>query len=166
MVHLLGVHLADHKALKASDLDLIALTAFYGIGRQTSLRLMARLQIHETAKVGSLTPQQITQLTAFLSSPSTAPPPVMTPLALPSFVPPTTTPPFQYRAVTAENGRTDRLANIKLENELMREETRDGIACSGTKHANKCANSEEAEQNRAEKMKGMSSANYRHWQEN
>ncbi|KAG8743696.1 hypothetical protein FRC10_011569 [Ceratobasidium sp. 414] len=121
MVHLLGVHLADHKALK------IALTAFYGIGRQTSLRLMARLQIHETAKVGSLTPQQITQLTAFLSSPPTAPPPMMTPLAPPSFVPPVTAPPFQYRTVTEENGRTDRLANIKLENELLRE-IRENIA--------------------------------------
>ncbi|KAF8610516.1 S13-like H2TH domain-containing protein [Ceratobasidium sp. AG-I] len=119
MVHLLGVHLADHKALK------IALTAFYGIGRQTSLRLMARLQIHETAKVGSLTPQQVTQLTAFLSSPSTAPPPMMTPLAAPSFTPPATTPPFQYRTVT--DGRTDRLANIKLESELLRE-MRENIA--------------------------------------
>ncbi|KAG8690017.1 hypothetical protein FRC09_012169 [Ceratobasidium sp. 395] len=150
MVHLLGIQLADHKALK------IALTAFYGIGRQTSLRLMARLQIHETAKVGSLTPQQITQLTAFLSSPSTAPPPMMTPLAPPSFIPPAKTPPFQYRTVTQENGRTDRLANIKLESELLREETLHGIAGSGAKHPNKCANGKEVEQNRAQEMKGMS----------
>lgn len=107
------------------DSPQIALTAFYGIGRQTSLRLMARLQIHETAKVGSLTPQQVTQLTAFLSSPSTAPPPMMTPLAPPSFTPPPTTPPFQYRTLTG--GRTDRLANIKLESELLRE-MRENIA--------------------------------------
>ncbi|KAF8759126.1 hypothetical protein RHS01_02646 [Rhizoctonia solani] len=52
---------------------------------------MARLQIHEHAKVGSLTPPQITQLTAFLSSPSTAPPPMMTPLASPNFTPPAAT---------------------------------------------------------------------------
>ncbi|KAJ1309888.1 hypothetical protein OPQ81_006650 [Rhizoctonia solani] len=103
MVHLLGVHLADHKALK------IALTAFYGIGRQTSLRLMARLQIHEHAKVGSLTPPQITQLTAFLSSPSTAPSTA------------------DDSAGIAGSGRTDRLANIKLESELLRE-IRENIA--------------------------------------
>lgn len=88
---------------------------------------MARLQIHETAKVGSLTPPQITQLTAFLSSPSTAPPPMMTPLASPSFKPPAVAPQIQYRMVTEENGRTDRLANIKLENELLRE-IRENIA--------------------------------------
>ncbi|KAG9122831.1 hypothetical protein FRC07_000628 [Ceratobasidium sp. 392] len=114
---------------------------------------MARLQIHEAAKVGSLTPQQITQLTAFLSSPSTAPPPMMTPLAPPSFVPPATTPPFQYRAVTEENGRTDRLANIKLENELLREETCNGTASSGAEHANKRTNCEKVEQDRPKKMK-------------
>ncbi|KAB5596435.1 Transporter particle complex subunit [Ceratobasidium theobromae] len=82
---------------------------------------MARLQIHESAKVGSLTPQQITQLTAFVSSPSTAPPPPMTPLAPPSFVPSATTPPLKYRTVEEGSGRTDRLANIKLESELLRE---------------------------------------------
>ncbi|GAB1517638.1 ribosomal protein S13/S18 [Rhizoctonia solani] len=121
MVYLLGTHLADHKALK------IALTSFYGIGRQTSLRLMARLQIHEHAKVGSLTPPQITQLTAFLSSPSTAPPPMMTPLASPNFTPPAATPPIKYRTVEEGSGRTDRLANIKLESELLRE-IRENIA--------------------------------------
>ncbi|KAG8932342.1 hypothetical protein FRC03_010792 [Tulasnella sp. 419] len=63
-VHLYGRNLADHKALK------IALTSFYGVGRQTALRVMARFQIHEHIKVGELTEAQISSLTSYLSSPS------------------------------------------------------------------------------------------------
>lgn len=125
-MYLLGVLLPDHKALK------IALTSFYGIGRNTSLRLMARLQIHERALVGELNPQQLTQLTAFLSSPSTAPPPPMTPLADISYRAPTETPPLRYHPAVGAKGEAageirDKLAEIRIESELRRE-IRENIA--------------------------------------
>ncbi|KAE8223784.1 hypothetical protein CF319_g3230 [Tilletia indica] len=66
-MYLLGAHLPDHKLVH------IALTNFLGINQHTARRLCARLQLHETAKVNSLTEAQITQLSAFLSSPSSIP---------------------------------------------------------------------------------------------
>ncbi|KAF8343892.1 S13-like H2TH domain-containing protein [Cantharellus anzutake] len=68
---ILGRQLPDGKALK------IALTAFYGIGRHTAERVMARYSIHNTIKVGELTQAQITCLTSFLSSPATSPRPIL-----------------------------------------------------------------------------------------
>ncbi|KAG8931165.1 hypothetical protein FRC01_001776 [Tulasnella sp. 417] len=56
--------LQNHKAVK------IALTSFYGVGTHTALRLLARFQIHENAKVSELTDGQVTALTSYLSSPS------------------------------------------------------------------------------------------------
>lgn len=47
----------------------IALTNFYGISYDTASRLCARLSLHDRATVSSLTESQITQLSAYLSSP-------------------------------------------------------------------------------------------------
>ncbi|KAK0520641.1 hypothetical protein OC834_006958 [Tilletia horrida] len=66
-MYLLGAHLPDHKLVH------IALCNFLGINQHTARRLCARLQLHESAKVSSLTEAQITQLSAFLSSPSSIP---------------------------------------------------------------------------------------------
>lgn len=65
-----------------------ALTHFYGIGRATSHRVCARMQIHDRCRVRDLTPTQITSLTAFLSSPSTSPDIPHFHTASPSFIPP------------------------------------------------------------------------------
>lgn len=46
-----------------------ALTSFYGLSRALSARLCARIQVHDSAKVADLTDAQITQLSAYLSSP-------------------------------------------------------------------------------------------------
>ncbi len=48
----------------------IALTNFYGISYDTANRLCARLSLHDRATVASLTEAQITQLSAYLSSPA------------------------------------------------------------------------------------------------
>lgn len=61
----------------------IALTSFYGVSHHTSALLLARLQIPLATKVSELTEPQVTALSAFLSSPSTAPRPVATPLSTP-----------------------------------------------------------------------------------
>lgn len=61
----------------------VALTSFFGIGAHTSTRILARLQIHDSAPVSSLTEAQVTALSAFLSSPSTTPPPAPTPVCPP-----------------------------------------------------------------------------------
>ncbi|TKY89208.1 hypothetical protein EX895_001739 [Sporisorium graminicola] len=66
-MYLLGVHLADHKLVR------IALTNFYGISYDTANRLCARLSLHDRATVSSLTESQITQLSAYLSSPGSIP---------------------------------------------------------------------------------------------
>lgn len=52
----------------------IALTNFYGISYDTANRLCARLSLHDRATVASLTEAQITQLSAYLSSPGSIPP--------------------------------------------------------------------------------------------
>ncbi|KDQ17988.1 hypothetical protein BOTBODRAFT_545872 [Botryobasidium botryosum FD-172 SS1] len=121
---ILGRNLPDHKALK------VALTAFYGIGLHTSERLLARLQIHDRAKVNSLTQTQLTNLTAFLSSPSTSPPPPRTPCFGPTARP-------VLRAAKPKLGKDgqplkerairDPLSEIKIESELRRE-IRENIA--------------------------------------
>lgn len=60
----------------------------YGIGRELAKRILARLQINESATLPSLSPQQMTALTAFLSSPATAQTLPRLPLAPPRFIPP------------------------------------------------------------------------------
>jgi len=120
---ILGRNLPDHKALK------IALTAFYGIGVHTSERLLARLQIHDRAKVGSLNQNQLTNLTAFLSSPSTSPPPPRTPCYGPVTRPVLRTKPKLDKDGQPRKERpvNDPLADIKIESELRRE-VRENIA--------------------------------------
>ncbi|PVF94882.1 S13-like H2TH domain-containing protein [Serendipita vermifera] len=66
MVYVMGVALSDTYPAK------IALTGIYGIGRTLARQICARLQIHENATLPSLTPQQMTALTAFLSAPANA----------------------------------------------------------------------------------------------
>ncbi|KAF8319310.1 S13-like H2TH domain-containing protein [Clavulina sp. PMI_390] len=66
---LLGQNLKDGWPIR------VALTAFYGIGKRTALRVMARYSIHEGTKVSELTQAQVTALTSFLSSPATSPRP-------------------------------------------------------------------------------------------
>jgi small subunit ribosomal protein S13 len=120
-----------------------ALTHFYGIGTKTAARLCARLSIHDTAKVRSLTPTQITNLASFLSSPQTAPPQARLPLAPPKFTPvPASTPVQQVqqafsallrpvgapsRVKYSPRGGADQLRNLKIEAELRRE-VRENIA--------------------------------------
>ncbi|KAA1469518.1 S13-like H2TH domain-containing protein [Dentipellis sp. KUC8613] len=136
MVHILGVQLPDHQLAR------YALTHFYGIGRKTSHRLCARLQIHDTCKVEQLSPSQVTSLAAFLSAPANSPalprmplatakykpPPVSTPLErLPgaaTFLAPANTP-----SAPVKNGSRggDPLRNLKIEADLKRE-MRENIA--------------------------------------
>jgi small subunit ribosomal protein S13 len=78
-MHLLGRHLPDHQLIG------YALKAFYGLSHHTSRRLLARISIPERALVSELTETQITALSGFLSSPSTAPRAASTPLAPPLF---------------------------------------------------------------------------------
>ncbi|PKI83470.1 hypothetical protein MVES1_002677 [Malassezia vespertilionis] len=66
-MYLLGAHLPDHKLVR------IALTTFYGISYETARRVCARIQVHERATVSSLTEEQITSLSAYLSSPGLIP---------------------------------------------------------------------------------------------
>ncbi|KAF9820155.1 hypothetical protein IEO21_01588 [Rhodonia placenta] len=129
MVHILGVLLPDTQLAK------FALTHFYGIGHKTAHRLCARVQIHETCKVRDLTSNQITALTAFLSSPSTQPSLPRYTLATSNYVPPRIGEPVPENAatITSADGAPvkeslgDRLRNIKIESELRRE-IRENIA--------------------------------------
>jgi small subunit ribosomal protein S13 len=140
MVHILGVQLPDsHVARVCHQLCLInahfcslfcfkfALTSFYGIGRHTAHRICARLQIHDRCKIRDLSPNQLTALAAFLSSPSTSVPPHF-PLATPHFVPPSSSATslaqskgtnHAPQATQAANKR-DPLANLKIESDLKR----------------------------------------------
>jgi len=124
MVHILGVQLHDNRPAR------LALTGIYGIGRELATRICARLQIHETVMLPSLTPQQLTALTAFLSSPSSTPPLPPMPLAPPTFVPPERAPPPlvlqrpQQLQLTERGGTLglgDRLRSLKIEVDLRRE---------------------------------------------
>ncbi|EPQ58327.1 S13-like H2TH domain-containing protein [Gloeophyllum trabeum ATCC 11539] len=136
MVHVLGVNLPDRQLAR------FALTHFYGIGPKVSHRLCARLQIHDKCRIRDLTANQITSLTAFLSSPSTAPPVPRFPLASPDFLPPPPSTPVQQlkapeipKDVKAKpsgrhNGNrfhADPLQGLKIETDLRRE-VRENIA--------------------------------------
>ncbi|TDL24823.1 S13-like H2TH domain-containing protein [Rickenella mellea] len=119
MVFILGVNLPDRKVAR------YALLAFYGIGQHTAKRICARLNIHDTARVGSLTSQQITGLASFLSSPATTPPPPRYALAGPNFVPP---PPNSVSTIPLRGkAQEDPLRSVRIEAELRRE-VRENIA--------------------------------------
>ncbi|PWN30199.1 S13-like H2TH domain-containing protein [Jaminaea rosea] len=64
---LLGHQMPDNQKVKA------ALTVFYGLSTALSSRLCARLQVHDSCRVGDLTEAQTTQLSAYLSSPGSIP---------------------------------------------------------------------------------------------
>lgn len=86
--------------------------------------------IHDRCKIRDLTQQQTTQLTAFLSSPSTFPQATSVPLAAPSFKPPTLTKPVLPAAQASKASQEstgDPLKSLKIELEL-RKEIRDNIA--------------------------------------
>jgi len=105
----------------------IALTSFYGIGRHTALRVMARYSIHDGTKVGDLTQAQITSLTSFLSSPATSPRPPAVSLAKSIFyapllsVPETSVSPPASSILNKRERPLDRLGEIKIEADLRRE---------------------------------------------
>lgn len=138
MVFILGVQLPDKQitrvcgrfyvnVLSYSPFRQFALRAFYGIGHATASRICARLQIHDRARVGSLTSQQITSLASFLSAPSSSPPPPRLSLAPPGFVPtvnPRLPPPLLQPGKHRAN---DPLRNLRIEAELKRE-IRENIA--------------------------------------
>ena len=89
--------------------------------------ICARMQIHDRCRVRNLTPQQITDLTSFLSSPSTALK-VAYPVASPGFVPPKASEPIDTDKIQYDmSWRADRLKNLKIEAELRRE-MRENIA--------------------------------------
>ena len=111
-----------------------ALTHFYGIGHKTAHRICSRFQIHDRCRVKDLTPTQLTSITAFLSSPSTAQLVQRVPLASPSFRPkpgpitpdtqPTSTLKLNTSGSTSSTnakGGNDPLRKLKIETELRRE---------------------------------------------
>ncbi|SJX61363.1 related to mitochondrial ribosomal protein S13 [Sporisorium reilianum f. sp. reilianum] len=108
-MYLLGVHLADHKLVR------IALTNFYGISYDTANQLCARLSLHDRATVASLTESQITQLSAYLSSPGSIPARKPHPTLLSSS---STT--EVNRPSMAANPANDALRQIKIEADLKR----------------------------------------------
>ncbi|KIJ41282.1 hypothetical protein M422DRAFT_60469 [Sphaerobolus stellatus SS14] len=110
MVHILGVLLRDSWPAKW------AFRKFYGIGAHTAERICARFQIHDKAQMRDLTPQQVAQISAFLSAPSTTANLPILPLAPARFKPPSTAPVPQLQSV-----RKDPLKELKIESELRRE---------------------------------------------
>ncbi|CAI7565426.1 unnamed protein product [Penicillium glandicola] len=61
MVFILGVNFPERNLLKKS------LQTFFGIGGNSSARLMSRFNIHPTCRVGELANKQVLDLTAVLS---------------------------------------------------------------------------------------------------
>ncbi|TFK55115.1 S13-like H2TH domain-containing protein [Heliocybe sulcata] len=134
MVHVLGVNIPDNQLAR------FALTHIYGIGPKVSQRLCARLQVHDKCKIRDLTASQVTSLTAFLSSPTTAPPLARFPLASPDYEPPPAdtplaqlqqpVPPKSTRPPPRKAGNrfhADPLIGLKIETDLRRE-VRENIA--------------------------------------
>jgi small subunit ribosomal protein S13 len=99
------------------------LTSFHGVSHHTSSRILARLQIHEQALVSSLTEQQVTALSAFLSSPSNTPVPSPTPVCPPGATPHGDWSGFPQPRTTKGKARMDGedpLQNLKIETDLRR----------------------------------------------
>ncbi|KAL1411480.1 hypothetical protein Q8F55_002441 [Vanrija albida] len=110
-MHLLGHHLPEHNLVR------IALRSFYGISYATSSRVLARLSIPNEALVSSLTEQQITALSAYLSAPSSSTPPVKLALAAPGKAPS----PSAAKEAAAAGPQDDPLNSIKIEVDLRRQ---------------------------------------------
>ncbi|KAJ5924938.1 hypothetical protein N7454_007577, partial [Penicillium verhagenii] len=70
-VFLLGVNFPERNLLKARNSPnrdtTKSLESFFGIGNNTSSRLLARFNIHPTCRVGELANKQVLDLTAVLS---------------------------------------------------------------------------------------------------
>lgn len=104
------------------------MTNFYGISYNTANRLCARLSLHDRATVASLTESQITQLSAYLSSPGSIParkPHPTTPSS--HLLNPTPASALAGEASTSEarpsmepNAQNDPLRQIKIEADLKR----------------------------------------------
>jgi len=116
------------KLLPENQFTRFALTHFYGIGHKTAHRLCARFQIHDRCRVKELTPTQLTSITAFLSSPSTAQPVQPVPLAgrrvspRPSSIAKSTSTLKLNKSGSANaKGGNDPLRNLKIETDLRRE---------------------------------------------
>lgn len=113
-------------SLKRRNLQ-FALTHFFGIGHKTAHRICARFQIHDRCRVKDLTPTQLTSITAFLSSPSTAQPVQRVPLASPSFNPKPgsttrSTSTLRLNSKPPTNAKVnDPLRDLKIETDLRRE---------------------------------------------
>ncbi|KAI0345362.1 mitochondrial 30S ribosomal protein S13 [Trametopsis cervina] len=116
-MHILGVNMPDHKLVKQT------LTYFFGVGKHTSHRICARVQIHDKCKVKDLTPQQVTALTAFLNAPSSAPRPAHMPVAGINFVPPPPSKPINAipQPRRSPDAHKDPLKDLKIESDLKRE---------------------------------------------
>ncbi|AYO41078.1 37S ribosomal protein subunit sws2, mitochondrial [Malassezia restricta CBS 7877] len=118
-MYLLGTYLPDHKLVR------IALTNFYGISYDTARRLCARIRVHDQATVSSLTETQITELSAYLSSPSMIPAasPSQTRSTLHGSVPPSpaSSNPADLPPSQRPKSAMDPLRSIVLEGDLRRE---------------------------------------------
>lgn len=111
-MHLLGHHLADYKVLR------YALRRFFGLSHATSSRLLARLSIPEKALVSSLTEEQVTALSAYLSAPSSSRPPAPTPV-----VPPNASEEVKAAAIKEAQQaakKDDPMDNLLIESDLRR----------------------------------------------
>ncbi|KAI4206239.1 MAG: hypothetical protein LQ346_001210 [Caloplaca aetnensis] len=62
MVFILGLNFPESRLVKS------ALQSFYGVGPHHTQRLMAKLYIHDSARVGALADKQVLELTAELSN--------------------------------------------------------------------------------------------------
>ena len=103
----------------------IALTNFYGISYDTARRLCARIQVHERATVSSLTESQITDLSAYLSSPgmipAASPTPTRASLHGSTPKPPMPENPAELPPSQRPKASMDPLRSIVLESDLRRE---------------------------------------------
>lgn len=109
-MHLLGHHLADYKVLK------FALRKFFGISHSTADRLLARLSIPQKALVSSLTEEQVTALSSYLSAPSTSTPPAPTPVTPPR----ATDAQVQAALKDAAKKGPDPMDSLQIESDLRR----------------------------------------------
>lgn len=100
------------------------MTSFFGIGHATAERLCARVLIHDRCRIRDLTPLQITSLTAYFSSPTSAAPGAVYPLAGPKYEAPpfgVTLPAAPRKAPVVKGTSKDPLLKVKLEIDLKRE---------------------------------------------
>ena len=80
------------------------------------------MHVHDKCKVKDLTPQQVTALTAFLNAPSSAPPPVHTPLAGINYKPPPVGTPLEaIKPRRSPEDYHDPLKSLRIESDLKRE---------------------------------------------